>query len=435
MHGGRGNASHATPWSLRDVASAGIIGRRSRRLGQGGVRARRTDYLVVGAGASGLAFADALVAEADVEVTLVDRRPAPGGHWLRRLSVRPPAHPVRLLRGELAAAGRGPHRRGRRERRVLRAGDGRGGPRATSPRRPRGSPGPGGSGSSPSTSTWGGGPTASWCETCARARCTRSLSVARWSMRATSRRRCRPRTRRPFEVAAGRPRRARQRPAGRRGIDLVATPCSGPARRRWTRAPGSWTTVWSRTRSAGSGPATPGFTIAPFPAAGAGRRDHGRASPSMPRPAPRRRTSTICSSGSRPRGGWSASTRRSRRRCTAARCSAPASCDAVRQIEDVVRLGHVRRIETRPDPPRARRGRDRPRCPARGLHGARPARRARPRRSSSPAGSCSSRCGTTRRRSTRPSWASSRPTGTTTPRRTGSAHPTRTRAASTTGRA
>lgn len=41
-----------------------------------------TDYLVVGAGASGLAFADALVAEADVEVVLVDRAPAPGGHWL-----------------------------------------------------------------------------------------------------------------------------------------------------------------------------------------------------------------------------------------------------------------------------------------------------------------------------------------------------------------
>jgi hypothetical protein len=42
-----------------------------------------TDYLVVGAGASGLAFADALLAEdADVELTLIDRRPAPGGHWL-----------------------------------------------------------------------------------------------------------------------------------------------------------------------------------------------------------------------------------------------------------------------------------------------------------------------------------------------------------------
>lgn len=41
-----------------------------------------TDYLVVGAGASGLAFTDALIAEADVEVTLVDRQAAPGGHWL-----------------------------------------------------------------------------------------------------------------------------------------------------------------------------------------------------------------------------------------------------------------------------------------------------------------------------------------------------------------
>jgi hypothetical protein len=42
-----------------------------------------TDYLVVGAGASGLAFADALVAETkDVEVTVVDRQPATGGHWL-----------------------------------------------------------------------------------------------------------------------------------------------------------------------------------------------------------------------------------------------------------------------------------------------------------------------------------------------------------------
>ena len=41
-----------------------------------------TDYLVIGAGASGLAFVDALVAEADVEVTVIDRRPAPGGHWV-----------------------------------------------------------------------------------------------------------------------------------------------------------------------------------------------------------------------------------------------------------------------------------------------------------------------------------------------------------------
>jgi putative NAD(P)-binding protein len=40
-----------------------------------------TDYLVIGAGASGLAFADSLATEADVEVTLVDRREDPGGHW------------------------------------------------------------------------------------------------------------------------------------------------------------------------------------------------------------------------------------------------------------------------------------------------------------------------------------------------------------------
>ncbi|MEX2294138.1 MAG: NAD(P)-binding protein [Acidimicrobiales bacterium] len=41
------------------------------------------DYLVVGAGASGMAFVDALVGAAvDAEVLLVDRRHSPGGHWL-----------------------------------------------------------------------------------------------------------------------------------------------------------------------------------------------------------------------------------------------------------------------------------------------------------------------------------------------------------------
>lgn len=41
-----------------------------------------TDYLVVGAGITGLAFVDTLVAESDAEVVLVDRRAAPGGHWV-----------------------------------------------------------------------------------------------------------------------------------------------------------------------------------------------------------------------------------------------------------------------------------------------------------------------------------------------------------------
>lgn len=45
------------------------------------MRSLDTDYLVVGAGAMGMAFADALIDHADVHVTLVDRRHAAGGHW------------------------------------------------------------------------------------------------------------------------------------------------------------------------------------------------------------------------------------------------------------------------------------------------------------------------------------------------------------------
>ncbi len=40
-----------------------------------------TDYLVIGAGAAGLAFTDSLIAESDAEVIVVDRRATPGGHW------------------------------------------------------------------------------------------------------------------------------------------------------------------------------------------------------------------------------------------------------------------------------------------------------------------------------------------------------------------
>ena len=39
------------------------------------------DYLVVGAGASGMAFADSLITSSDAEVVIVDRRHGPGGHW------------------------------------------------------------------------------------------------------------------------------------------------------------------------------------------------------------------------------------------------------------------------------------------------------------------------------------------------------------------
>ncbi|MCW2713107.1 MAG: pyridine nucleotide-disulfide oxidoreductase [Frankiales bacterium] len=40
------------------------------------------DYLVVGAGAMGMAFTDALLDHAEVSVALVDRRHSVGGHWL-----------------------------------------------------------------------------------------------------------------------------------------------------------------------------------------------------------------------------------------------------------------------------------------------------------------------------------------------------------------
>jgi hypothetical protein len=40
------------------------------------------DYLVVGAGAAGMAFVDSLVHNAEVHVAMVDRRHSAGGHWL-----------------------------------------------------------------------------------------------------------------------------------------------------------------------------------------------------------------------------------------------------------------------------------------------------------------------------------------------------------------
>ncbi|MEM9514188.1 MAG: NAD(P)-binding protein [Actinomycetota bacterium] len=41
-----------------------------------------TDYLIIGAGASGMAIADELVTQTDAEIVLIDRRHQPGGHWV-----------------------------------------------------------------------------------------------------------------------------------------------------------------------------------------------------------------------------------------------------------------------------------------------------------------------------------------------------------------
>ncbi len=46
-------------------------------------RTLTADYLVIGAGAAGMAFVDALIDHADVSVVMVDRQDSVGGHWLR----------------------------------------------------------------------------------------------------------------------------------------------------------------------------------------------------------------------------------------------------------------------------------------------------------------------------------------------------------------
>ena len=39
------------------------------------------DYLVVGTGAVGMAFADVILEESDATVVMIDRHNKPGGHW------------------------------------------------------------------------------------------------------------------------------------------------------------------------------------------------------------------------------------------------------------------------------------------------------------------------------------------------------------------
>src|SRR5579871_4362815 len=45
-----------------------------------------TDYLIIGSGAAGMAFADTLVTESDAQLVITDRRAVPGGHWTEAYS-------------------------------------------------------------------------------------------------------------------------------------------------------------------------------------------------------------------------------------------------------------------------------------------------------------------------------------------------------------
>ncbi len=40
-----------------------------------------TDYLIIGSGAVGMAFADVLLTETDANIIIVDKHHKPGGHW------------------------------------------------------------------------------------------------------------------------------------------------------------------------------------------------------------------------------------------------------------------------------------------------------------------------------------------------------------------
>ena len=40
-----------------------------------------TDYLIVGCGAAGMAFADVMIKESNARLVMVDRHQSPGGHW------------------------------------------------------------------------------------------------------------------------------------------------------------------------------------------------------------------------------------------------------------------------------------------------------------------------------------------------------------------
>ncbi len=53
----------------------------SQAASNSGATQLNTDYLIVGTGAVGMAFADVLVAETDADIVMVDRFAKPGGHW------------------------------------------------------------------------------------------------------------------------------------------------------------------------------------------------------------------------------------------------------------------------------------------------------------------------------------------------------------------
>ena len=217
------------------------------------------DYLVVGAGAMGMAFTDALVDHApDVRVALVDRRHGVGGHWLEAYPFVQLHQSSTLLRRRVDGARR-------RAGAGARAGDGaaRAGRPARDPRLLRQRAG------RPAARV-GAGRVLPGLRL--RRRPHRRLAGVRASVRGPGRlpggRRALPRSRHPGRAAAE-VRRRRRRPGGRRST----TSCTSRRRRAstssWARArppptpaSGCWRAASTRARSAGCAPATRGCSTA-----------------------------------------------------------------------------------------------------------------------------------------------------------------------------
>ena len=79
--GGSADWSTAEVSGLKACSRSSSSALRGFSLAQEGGTTIEADYLVIGAGATGLAFVDTLVSETTASVVVVDRNDQPGGHW------------------------------------------------------------------------------------------------------------------------------------------------------------------------------------------------------------------------------------------------------------------------------------------------------------------------------------------------------------------
>lgn len=85
-HARRNRGQRAAPAQHRTLARHARMtdnGRTVNRTQKARTSVANVDYLIIGAGATALAFADSLLEETDATIAIVDRYGRPGGHWTR----------------------------------------------------------------------------------------------------------------------------------------------------------------------------------------------------------------------------------------------------------------------------------------------------------------------------------------------------------------